>query len=52
MVALPAAPRHRAEFCPRVIIQVLGQAIKEDLKLTDLQLGLLTGVGFALLTDF
>jgi outer membrane receptor protein involved in Fe transport len=29
-------------FSDRVIIQVLGQAIKEDLSLTDLQLGLLS----------
>ena len=36
-------------FGDRVIIQVLGQAIKEDLSLTDLQLGLLSGLSFALL---
>ncbi len=39
-------------FTDRVIIQVLGQAIKEDLELTDLQLGLLSGLSFALLYSF
>lgn len=36
-------------FIDRVIMQTLGQVIKEDLQLTDLQLGLLGGLSFALL---
>jgi predicted MFS family arabinose efflux permease len=36
-------------YIDRVIIQTLGQPIKEDLNLSDFQLGLLGGLGFALL---
>lgn len=36
-------------YIDRVIIQTLGQAIKEDLSLTDFQLGILGGLSFALL---
>jgi predicted MFS family arabinose efflux permease len=36
-------------FIDRVIMQTLGQVIKEDLQLTDLQLGVLGGLSFALL---
>ncbi|MBC2670312.1 spinster family MFS transporter [Novosphingobium piscinae] len=36
-------------YIDRVIIQTLGQAIKEDLRLTDFQLGILGGLSFALL---
>lgn len=36
-------------FVDRTILNTLGQAIKQDLLLTDLQLGLLTGLTFALL---
>jgi len=36
-------------FIDRVIMQTLGQVIKEDLSLTDLQLGVLGGLSFALL---
>lgn len=36
-------------FIDRVIMQTLGQVIKEDLNLTDLQLGVLGGLSFALL---
>jgi MFS family permease len=36
-------------FIDRTIIAIIGQAIKEDLKITDAQLGLLSGLYFALL---
>ena len=36
-------------FIDRTIISTIGQAIKEDLGLTDTQLGLLGGLAFALL---
>ncbi|MCW2349244.1 spinster family MFS transporter [Sphingobium sp. B12D2B] len=36
-------------YVDRVIVQTLGQPIKEDLGLTDFQLGLLGGLGFAIL---
>jgi MFS family permease len=36
-------------YIDRVIIQTLGQAIKEDLELTDFQLGILGGLSFAIL---
>jgi predicted MFS family arabinose efflux permease len=36
-------------YVDRVIVQTLGQSIKEDLGLTDLQLGALGGLGFAIL---
>lgn len=36
-------------FVDRVIVQTLAQPIKEDLGLTDFQLGLLGGLGFAIL---
>lgn len=36
-------------YIDRVIVQTLGQLIKEDLGLTDFQLGLLGGLGFAIL---
>lgn len=36
-------------FIDRTIIATIGQAIKEDLKITDAQLGLLGGLAFALL---
>lgn len=36
-------------YADRVIVQVLGQSIKQDLGLSDLQLGLLSGLSFALL---
>jgi len=36
-------------YIDRVIVQTLGQPIKEDLGLTDFQLGLLGGLGFAIL---
>jgi MFS family permease len=36
-------------FIDRTIINTIGQAIKEDLQLTDTQLGWLTGLAFALL---
>lgn len=36
-------------FIDRTIINTIGQAIKEDLKLTDTQLGWLSGLAFALL---
>ncbi|MCC7268231.1 MAG: MFS transporter [Caulobacteraceae bacterium] len=36
-------------FIDRTIISTIGQAIKEDLKITDTQLGLLGGLAFALL---
>lgn len=36
-------------FMERVIIQTIGQSIKEDLRLSDLQLGLLGGFSFAIL---
>jgi MFS family permease len=39
-------------FIDRTIIATIGQAIKEDLKLTDTQLGLLGGLYFALLYTF
>ncbi len=39
-------------FIDRSIIGTLGQAIKEDLKITDLQLGLLGGLVFALFYSF
>lgn len=55
------APRYRAwfvfvllllsilNFADRAIIAVLAQPIKEDLKLTDADLGMLQGLGFAIL---
>src|SRR5204862_2826190 len=39
-------------FIDRTIIATIGQAIKEDLKITDTQLGLLGGLYFALLYTF
>src|SRR3954469_14987137 len=39
-------------FIDRTIIATIGQAIKEDLKITDTQLGLLGGLFFALLYTF
>ena len=36
-------------FIDRVLISTLGQAIKEDLGLTDFQLGILGGLSFAIL---
>jgi predicted MFS family arabinose efflux permease len=36
-------------FADRAILSVLAQPIKEDLKLTDAQLGMLQGLGFAIL---
>lgn len=39
-------------FIDRTIISTIGQAIKDDLKITDLQLGLLGGLYFALLYTF
>jgi predicted MFS family arabinose efflux permease len=36
-------------FIDRTILATIGQAIKEDLKITDTQLGLLGGLYFALL---
>ena len=36
-------------FADRQILIILQEEIKEDLQLTDTQLGLLTGLGFALL---
>jgi predicted MFS family arabinose efflux permease len=36
-------------FADRAVMSVLAQAIKEDLKLTDSQLGMLQGLGFAIL---
>jgi predicted MFS family arabinose efflux permease len=36
-------------FADRAILSVLAQPIKEDLKLTDGELGMLTGLGFAIL---
>lgn len=36
-------------FADRAILSVLAQAIKEDLKFTDAQLGMLQGLGFAIL---
>lgn len=39
-------------FIDRTIISTIGQAIKEDLKVTDAQLGLLGGLYFALLYTF
>src|SRR5436190_19787722 len=36
-------------FIDRTIIAIIGQAIKVDLKITDAQLGLLSGLYFALL---
>ena len=36
-------------FADRAIISVLAQAIKEDLKFTDAQLGMVQGLGFAIL---
>jgi len=39
-------------FIDRTIISTIGQAIKEDLKITDTQLGLLGGLFFALLYTF
>ena len=36
-------------FADRAILSVLGQAIKEDLQLSDAQLGMLQGLGFAIL---
>lgn len=36
-------------FMERVIVQTVGQSIKDDLALSDLQLGLLSGISFALL---
>ena len=39
-------------FIDRTIISTIGQAIKDDLKLTDTQLGLLGGLYFALLYTF
>lgn len=39
-------------FIDRTIIATIGQAIKEDLKITDAQLGLLGGLYFALLYTF
>jgi predicted MFS family arabinose efflux permease len=36
-------------FMERVIIQTIGQSIKQDLALSDLQIGLLSGISFALL---
>ena len=36
-------------FIDRTIISTIGQAIKDDLKITDTQLGLLGGLYFALL---
>ncbi len=55
------SPRYRAwfvfvmlllstlNFADRAILSVLAQPIKEDLKLTDGELGMLTGLGFAIL---
>jgi predicted MFS family arabinose efflux permease len=40
-------PATSCSFVDRVIVQVLGQTIKSDLQLTDLQLGLLSGLSFA-----
>ena len=40
---------YTSNFIDRQIIGTLGQAIKVDLKLTDLQLGALSGVAFAIL---
>ncbi len=39
-------------FIDRTIIATIGQAIKEDLKISDLQLGMLGGLFFALLYTF
>ena len=39
-------------FADRTIIAAIGQAIKDDLKISDLQLGLLGGLYFALLYTF
>ena len=36
-------------FADRQILIILQESIKEDLQLSDTQLGLLTGLGFALL---
>ena len=36
-------------FADRAVLSVLAQPIKEDLQLTDAQLGLLHGLGFAIL---
>lgn len=36
-------------FADRAVLSVLAQAIKEDLKLTDSELGMLQGLGFAIL---
>jgi predicted MFS family arabinose efflux permease len=38
---------YTSNFIDRTIVNIVGQAIKTDLKLTDLQLGLLGGVAFA-----
>ncbi len=38
---------YTSNFIDRTILNILGQPIKVDLKLTDLQLGLLTGLAFA-----
>jgi MFS family permease len=38
---------YTSNFIDRTILNILGQSIKTDLKLTDLELGLLTGLAFA-----
>jgi MFS family permease len=38
---------YTSNFIDRTILNILGQSIKTELKLTDFQLGLLTGLAFA-----
>jgi MFS family permease len=48
-VLLLLAGANTVNFIDRTIVNVVGQAIKEDLQISDLQLGLLGGLAFAML---
>ncbi|MDB5494571.1 MAG: transporter [Phenylobacterium sp.] len=52
LVLLLLVLAYTLNFIDRTIIATIGQAIKEDLKITDTQLGLLGGLYFALLYTF
>jgi MFS family permease len=52
LVLILLAIAYTLSFIDRTIIATIGQAIKEDLKITDFQLGMLGGLFFALLYTF
>ena len=52
LVLILLAVAYTLSFIDRTIIATIGQAIKDDLKITDTQLGLLGGLFFALLYTF